>query len=640
MSEYWARSSELGNNNYIHQLGQAQLASHDGIRNAAAAARAYGRKIVQAEAYTIIRRQIFPNWDKAPFNFKDLGDRAFCAGLNRNVLNFWVLQPEEQSKPGYAWPGVGGEFDRHVTWWPMGQAWLTYLARCQSLLQAGDFVSDVAYFEGEWIPNFVPAKWAMNPALPAGFDCTSVNAETLATRVRVAEDGRLVLNDSMTFRYLVLPQGGRWSNPGRARPQSGAAQTKGKAARIPVPAAAPAAKAISLAVSPTTLQRIEELVEAGATLVGPPAARAIGLTDYPASDQAVRQLAATLWGSAPGAAGELKIGKGRVIWGKKLKEIFKSDGLAPDLEIKEDSATANLAEATLSGIPNPGGSSFDWIHRRIEGAEVWFIANLRNACAGGDFTFRAAGLPELWDAVTGQVRSLPQFNALETGRTVVPLQFTPRQSFFIVFPARANDPSALPMPNAEFRTQQENFPELEQMMDIGGPWEVSFDPQWGGPETVTFEKLEDWTRRPEEGIKYYSGTATYRKHFDLPHSVPKKGQVLRAPGKYLDLGEVKNIARVRLNGHDLGVVWTAPWRVEITGVAKERDNALEIEVINLWPNRLIGDVKLPPGQRLTKSNVPPQFIKPDTALFPSGLLGPVTIQGENETESEEPTSRQ
>jgi hypothetical protein len=208
----------------------------------------------------------------------------------------------------------------------------------------------------------------------------------------------------------------------------------------------------------------------------------------------------------------------------------------------------------------------------------------------------------------------------------VPMRLEPKQSFFVVF--RSSQSSA-----------GKNFPELQTMAEIAGAWEVQFDPRWGGPARTRFSKLVDWTRRPEEGIRYYSGTAIYRKTFNA--SVPAQGKI------YLDLGAVKNVAEVRLNGRNLGVIWTAPWRVEVTGVLRARRNELEIEVVNLWPNRLIGDGLQPGQKRFTVTNVRtydsvlPAGHKagscPNCAgrrkaglapeLLPSGLLGPVTLKG-------------
>lgn len=590
MSEFWSRGSVRGEDNYIHQLAAEQLRCHDGIKTASSAAHIYGRKIIQAEAYTVMRQL---NFDRAPFDLKDVGDRAFCAGMNRAMLCFYVCQPEEQSKPGYQWLGVGMEFDRHVTWSPLSHGWLTYLARCQSLLQAGQFVADVCYLQGEWVPAYVPARWAMNPVLPPGYDCDTINAEALATRAHAGEDGRLVLTDGPSYRYLVLWQGGQWQNSSGSRPAD-SVPSRGTDSGKP------------LALSPATLRTIKELVAGGGTLLGPRPHRAIGLTGYPQSDAEVANLADELWGAAPAASGERRIGRGRVVWGRSLAEIMQADGVPSDLEIREEPGSAALPPSTLSGIPNRG--SFDWIHRTIGGADVYFVANLRNAAAAGEFRFRAPDRqPELWDPVTGEIRVLAESRD-QAGRTVVPMKFAPRQSFFVVFRKRV-------VRHAE---KSENFPALVTVAELAGAWEVAFDRTWGGPDRVAFEKLDDWTKRPEEGIRHYSGKATYRKTFDVPQAR------LQGARLFLDLGVVKNVAAVRLNGRDLGIVWTAPWHVEITGAVKPSGNAIEVDVVNLWPNRLIGDASLPSGKRFTRTNV--IGIRPDRPLLPSGLLGPVTLQ--------------
>jgi hypothetical protein len=152
---------------------------------------------------------------------------------------------------------------------------------------------------------------------------------------------------------------------------------------------------------------------------------------------------------------------------------------------------------------------------------------------------------------------------------------------------------------------------------LSGPWEVSFDPKWGGPEKVIFDQLVDWTTRSEFGIRYYSGTAVYRKRFDLMRTPAKDARLL------LDLGELHEVAAVRLNGRDLGVAWTKPARVELTGGLKATGNELEIIVVNLWPNRLIGDEGLPKESRLTETNI--HKFNASTPLLPSGLLGPVRV---------------
>jgi len=236
--------------------------------------------------------------------------------------------------------------------------------------------------------------------------------------------------------------------------------------------------------------------------------------------------------------------------------------------------------------------------------------------------------PELWDPVSGDMRDLPEFHQ-EKSRTVVPLQFAPKQSCFVVFQKPLSNPVL---------EGGKNFRPTRKVDELTGPWEVVFDPRWGGPGTVVFQELEDWITRAEEGVKYYSGTATYRKTFDAPD----------AAVTYLDLGAVKNLAQVRLNGEDLGIVWTAPWRVNVGTALRAKGNRLEIEVVNLWPNRLIGDGGLPKQDRLTKTNVrtyernlPAAFpcwwdldceerkkTGAQPPLLSSGLLGPVRLLAE------------
>jgi hypothetical protein len=230
------------------------------------------------------------------------------------------------------------------------------------------------------------------------------------------------------------------------------------------------------------------------------------------------------------------------------------------------------------------------------------------------------------------MRDLPQFTRREK-TTAVPITFEPYQSFFVVFPRKsAFQPGAV--------ADGVNFPEATPVQTLDGAWEVAFDPKWGGPEKAKFDALQDWTTHPERGVKYYSGIATYRKtfgfHQETADSIQKSGQRF-----YLDLGTVQDMARVRLNGKDLGVVWCAPWRVEITDALEEGENQLKIEVANRWPNRLLGDQQPPDKNARTvrwesgflggKEHQAGRYTFATTngpgKLLPSGLLGPVKIQG-------------
>jgi hypothetical protein len=358
-------------------------------------------------------------------------------------------------------------------------------------------------------------------------------------------------------------------------------------------------------MSPAVCRKITALVKSGATVIGPAPQQAPGLSNWPQCDREVQAVAGELWGPQPGPAGERRVGRGRVIWGRTPTEVVAADRLAADVEFR-DLQPATVAPR-FDGVTTP----LEWIHRRNGATDIYFVANLCTQRVSTSAGFRTAGRqPELWDAVTGRIRALSD-SAPEAGRTFVPLQFEPRQSFFVVFRKRASTTS---------KQAGKNFPETRLFRELTGPWDVSFNADWGGPSSVVFERLEDWTKRPEEGIRYYSGTACYRKQFELS---PSEMQHLKS-ASFLDLGLVKNLARVRLNGRDLGVVWTAPWRIGITDAIKPGSNNLEIEVVNLWPNRLIGDARLPAAQRRTVTNVE-KFNKPDAVPLSSGLLGPVSL---------------
>ena len=248
-----------------------------------------------------------------------------------------------------------------------------------------------------------------------------------------------------------------------------------------------------------------------------------------------------------------------------------------------------------------------YIHRRDGDADLYFVANPERQQQETKCRFRVAGYqPEWWDPRTGTRRDLREFY-MDGGVTTIPMRFDALGSGFVVFRLPAHDAVAAGT----------NFPELVNALTLTAPWEVSFDPNWGGPEKIVFENLDDWIQRPEPGIRFYSGKATYRTAFECPADVAGAACIL-------DLGTVKNMASVKLNGTDLGVVWCEPWRIEIPGgLLRETENTLDVTVANLWINRLIGDSGLPKNKRLTWTTI--DAFKPDSPLQPSGLLGPVQI---------------
>jgi len=423
-------------------------------------------------------------------------------------------------------------------------------------------------------------------------------------------------------------------------------------------------------MTPQTLQCISKLVRAGATVVGPRPQHSPSLADFPKCDTQVKKLAAELWGTfgVPASAGsatappeggtpsgEHAFGKGRVIWGKTLADIFAEQNLKPDFEFHGDSDATHLAYA----------------HRVAGDADIYFVSNQRREFDSAGCTFRVSGkVPELWHPETGMIEPAPVWSA-ENRRTTVRLNFEPAGSVFVIFRHAASgadhvvtvkaDPQwqtivgnggelivkATSNGRAEFRTaagKQPNFVavNIPAPQEVTGAWDLSFPPNWGAPSSVTLDKLISWTAHTNAGVRYFSGTATYEKEIEIPANRLNSGREL-----WLDLGMVKNFAEVSLNGHDFGVLWKPPFRVNVTAAAKPGANKLVVKVTNLWPNRLIGDEQLPPdvewnGKQLKEW--PQWFLdgKPsptgrltfttwhhwtkDSPLLESGLLGPVTLR--------------
>lgn len=295
-------------------------------------------------------------------------------------------------------------------------------------------------------------------------------------------------------------------------------------------------------------------------------------------------------------------------------------------------------------IDHEGNLKLNCIHRNQGDTDIYFVANTSHNPGNASCSFKISGMqPELWDPVNGAIKDLPEFED-ENGKITIPLKFDDSQSFFIVFRRKADKTG---------NKTGSNFPFTKEVLVLNRHWQVSFDSSMGGPsDPVTFTSLEDWTKNSEPGIKYYSGTATYKTEFDAPSG--------KIPGKkheiYLDLGVVNHIADIKLNGKELGVVWTAPWKLKLpAAILLKKGNKLEIQITNVWANRLIGDeqesadVEWEPGYSAYKSgsylmNFPDWFVKnqprpsknrycfttwnyftKDSPLISSGLLGPVRL---------------
>jgi hypothetical protein len=677
------------------------------IKLASSVAHIYGKNICGAESYTAWNG----NWQDDPYSLKMEGDLVFCQGVNRYFFHRYAMQPWINRWPGMAMGPFGINFERTVTWWKQGKAWIDYISRCEYLLQQGPSLVDAAYFDGQSAPVVTRVG---KPPLPTGYDYDAVDADVLLHGATV-KNGRITLASGASYAVLILPPD-------------------------------------DMNMTPQMLQGIRELVRAGATTVGPHPPHSPSLADYPECDTQVKNIADELWGKCDGmTVKENSCGKGRIVWGESLGDVFAAQNLKPDFEFQ-------------SSLP---GTHLAYIHRVAAEADIYFVSNQRQQFDTVECTFRVSGkLPELWHPDTGVIEPAPIWSA-EAGRTKVHLDFEPAGSVFVIFRRAAGnedhivavndvfagesatlklkilhaiygatdsgdgvdvtaklsqlvqngqlvvkvendafggDPAvmhgkelrvdytldgqpghvamregqaltlptgakiSLPLPwktstaadgspvvkawgngrielrMASGRVLHASAADVPAPQEISGEWNLNFPPNWSAPASVTLGKLISWTDHPNDGVRYFSGTATYEKEIEISADQLSAGKDL-----WLDLGTVKNLAEVSLNGRDLGVLWKPPFRVNLTAAAKPGPNQLAVKVTNLWPNRLIGDEQLPPdgdrsgdAHRLTAW---PQWLldgkpsptgrltlatwrqyDPNSPLLVSGLLGPVMLR--------------
>jgi len=327
------------------------------------------------------------------------------------------------------------------------------------------------------------------------------------------------------------------------------------------------------------LRKIRDLVNAGAVVVGPEPIDSPSLAD----DQKDLQAEADeLWRQGAG--------KGKVYGERTIVQALEALGAAPDFEYTRPREDTDLM----------------FVHRRAPDGDIYWVSNTNVRREVLDASFRATGkAPELWHADTGLIE--PASYSMADGRTTVPLRLGPRDAVFVVFRLPSEAVLRLLPDRAE-----------ATLAGVTGGWNVVFQAGRGAPDSIRLDSLGSWSESADEGVKYFSGTATYTKTIQTPADWFKEGTEL-----WLDLGDVKNIAEVAVNDQPLGILWRAPFRVNVTPALKPGANVLEIRVTNLWVNRLIGDQQ--PGAAKKYTYTALQFYRADSPLLPSGLIGPVRI---------------
>ncbi len=690
MGEFWYDSNE----------------KHYSCKLAASVGHIYGRQVIGAESFTAQPAQA--GWQADPYSMKALGDLKYTEGVNRFVFHEFAMQPWLKQYPGMTMGPYGTELSRTITWWKQGRAWIRYLTRCQYLLQQGDYVADVCYYAGLVAPNEAPYHSELKTQ---GYDYDAIDANVLLHMMAV-HDGQLTLPDGMHYRLLVLP-----NSPFMTLPE---------------------------------LKKLRDLINKGATVIGPKPAFSPSLKGYPDSDVQIQKMAGSIWGNCDGKnVRKHSFGRGCIFWGKSVPEVLADMGIKPDFHSEE-----------LHGEPG-----LAWIHRCTNSIDIYFVSNQRPTYDFSECTFRVSGKqPEFWHPDTGEIEPAPIWREHD-GWTTLPINFQPAGSVFVIFYPKQHlhdhvvsawadysphsnqtklqilraiyksgdgrvetnetdtlskflhnselvvkinattmgfkpsqnqkmtlnvdfevnglagnsivpEGGILRLPQAganyqeppwsvrigadglplvtfwrngvvklhtfnglDFRAQSTNVPAPQE---VSGSWNLSFPAHWGAPQNISLNRLISWTDDTNNGVRYFSGTATYKKEIDI-----SSDQLTSSHELWLDLGEIKNLAEVSLNGHVFDVLWKPPFHVNITSAARPGTNELLVKVTNLWINRLIGDEQLPPdcewdGNKLKEW---PKWLlegKPSPtgrftfttwrhftnnfSLMESGLLGPVTLR--------------
>jgi predicted alpha/beta superfamily hydrolase len=542
------------------------------VKEAASAAHIYGRRIVDAEALTGWR-----NWQDGPAEYKRRFDIALCAGMNHPTFHTFAHNPPAAGRPGFVYH-AGEHFNVNTTWWDQAGPLIEYMARCGYLLQQGLFVADVAFYYGDQAPNLVPAR-RIDPDIeplypetdclhcgkPKPIQTTSLDRgydydyvnSEVVLERMRVSDGRIVLSDGLSYALLVLPD------------------------REDMPL--------------EVLGKLGELAEAGATIVGRKPLRAPGLAGFPGRDEEVRALADGIWGNCDGVTvKEHRHGKGRIVWGTPLNEVLSDRGLGPDFRAL---AISNADQ------------HIDFIHRSTGRDDVYFVSNSAKAGETFDAVFRVERdrTPEFWNPDSGTIVPCRSYARVEGGCRLT-LELPAYGSVFIVFREKPT-PAAFLSPEP---LKAGSLPAVQ----VDGPWTLRFPPDRGAPGSVEWTDLIDWTRSDDPGIRYFSGTASYSTEFEIGQNVWRE-----SGGFLLDLGQLREVAEVTVNGRGLGILWKEPFQVDVSGALRPGRNSLEVKVTNLWHNRLMGDLVGPGPKRYTRTNM---TLKAQD-LIPAGLLGPVKV---------------
>lgn len=574
------------------------------ISSAVSASHIYGKEITSAESFTSMPHI---NWKGNPAMAKLTGDQAWAAGINEFMFHRFAHQANPNVKPGMTMNRWGFHFDRTQTWWEnAGADWFKYIARGSYLLRQGVPVSDLLIYVGEGSPNSVFGSSDFEPNIPAGTNYDCVNTDVLFNRLTV-KNGELILPEGTQYKILVLKN----------------------------------CEKITL----KTLKRIQELAKAGVVIVGEKPTTPMGYLNNSQDKDEFLKIADEIWNSP------------KIYSNFNWEKIFEDVKLASDFQITER-------------------KDITFMHRKAGETEIYFFYNPDSVPRQFECTFRVKDkIPELWNPMLGSTTKIGRFEHNDT-QTKAWITMEAEGSTFVVFRESSNgvvsviEPGEHPFTteytldksnklvftssqNGTFVANTSTGKKITSAIDnipvpiqIKGAWTVQFLKENDYDSTHVFNELSDWKDNAVDEIQHYSGTAIYRKTFSMDSAALSKDK------RYvLDMGDVKIVAAVKLNGAQVGIDWMPPFELDITDFIKAGENELEIELTNQWSNRLIGDERYPVDYTLQlEGNFPKKtmpdwyvnqepipagkrttfctatFYKASDPLMPSGLMGPVRIK--------------
>lgn len=521
-------------------------------KEAASAAHIYGQSFVAEEGET----SIGPEWSESlATDLKPSFDMAVTEGMNRLVWHQFTSSPVSTGLPGQEY-FAGTHLNPKITWWNAGTPFFTYLNRAQYLMQQGLPVNDLLYYYGDNVPNFARLK-ADDPAhvLP-GYDYDVTNEDAFLHNIQI-DGGRLRGPSGMEWKALALPTTHR----------------------------------VSLAV----LQRIEQYVAEGGTVIGLAPQSTTG-RETPAAQAAFKEIVDKMWGPQCTAGSSHTYGKGQIFCTSDAHSAFAAMKLTPDLSLAGEEQSALGAAST---------SQLDYVHQRVGDADLYYLRNGSDKVSRHLVTFRTTGeLPEVWDALTGDMVPAPGARLLPDGRAEVQAELPPFGSTILVFAKSIGHAAAPPVQTPQVLS-----------VNLVKPWTISFQPGLGGPDSpIAAPALKSWTEWNDPAVRYFSGTATYEATVTAP-SFPAGARV------WLRFPDVREIAHVTINGQDAGTVWAKPLMLRVDQFLTQGENHLEVAVTNLWPNRIIGDMQPTAQKHFTSTNITKYTAT--SPLLPSGLIGPL-----------------